>query len=146
MKAKVQTWLENIQNGNIKSKTTRILNYIIERSEFGDVDIYTMRIDLGISHQSLTAIISEFQDYGLVKVIDVVEIEGNYYSLFKYVTNKQERDKLVYERDKEKVLNWLKQGIVKYGSYCTPQVSDMLVKNHDRISKEHGTPVQLTLF
>ena len=113
MKAKVQTWLENIQNGNIRSKTTRILNHIIERSEFGDVEIYTMRMELGISHQSLTAIISTFQDYGLVKVTDVVEIEGNYYSLFKYVEDKKERDILVHERDREKVLNWLNYNHMK---------------------------------
>lgn len=146
MKAKVQTWLENIQNGNIRSKTTRILNHIIERSEFGDVEIYTMRMELGISHQSLTAIISTFQDYGLVKVTDVVEIEGNYYSLFKYVEDKKERDILVHERDREKVLNWLKQGIVKHHEYCSPQVLTMLNKNHDRIKGETGTAIQLTLF
>lgn len=146
MKAKVQTWLENIQNGNIRSKTTRILNHIIERSEFGDVEIYTMRMELGISHQSLTAIISTFQDHGLVKVTDVVEIEGNYYSLFKYVEDKKERDILVHERDREKVLNWLKQGIVKHHEYCSPQVLTMLNKNHDRIKGETGTAIQLTLF
>jgi hypothetical protein len=146
MKAKVMTWLTNIENGNINSKTEIILNYIIRESEFGGVDIHTMRIDLGIAHQSLTAILSILQDNGIVKVVDVIEIMNNHYSVFKYVTEKKERNYLSQEREREKVLNWLKQGFVKYDKYFSPEVSTMVSRNYTRIKKEQGTGVQLSLF
>lgn len=146
MKAKVKTWLANIENGNIHSKTEIILNYIIRETEFGGADIHSMRNELGIAHQTMTAIISILQDHGVVKVVDIIEHMNNHYSVFKYVDDPKERNYLSADREREKVLNWLKQGFVKYDKYFSPAVSDMVSRNYTRIKKEQGTGVQLTLF
>ena len=146
MKAKVKTWIANIENGNIKSNTEIILNFIIEESKFGGVDIHGMRCELGISHQSLTSILSVLQDYGVIKVIDKIEHLNNWYSVFKYVDDLKERNYLAADREREKVLNWLKQGFVKYDKYFSPAVSEMVNSNYSRIKTEQGTGIQLTLF
>jgi len=143
MKAKVETWIANIDNGNIKSNTEIILNCVFENK---NVNIYFMRIRLGISHQSLTSIMSTLQDYGIVKVTDKIEIKNNQYSVFSYVENLKERNYLAADREREKVLNWLKQGFIKYDKYFSPAVSEMVNSNYSRIKKEQGTGIQLTLF
>jgi hypothetical protein len=146
MEAKVKTWLHNIHNGNIKSKTQIILNCIYSESESGGIDTNSLRERLGIAHQTLTGIISTLQDNGLVKVIDVIEHMNNWYSVYQFVEDPIERVFLKNQREREKILNWLKQGIVKHADHCSPLFKKLLKNNYDEIQHGDASHIQLTLF
>lgn len=146
MKAKVRTWLENLNNGNIENKTQRILNCIHNETQYGGIDTYSLREKLKIPHQSLTGIISVLQDNGLVKVVDIIQFMNNHYSVYQFVIDPQERTFLKNDREREKILNWLKQGIVKHENHCSPLFKKVLQNNYDEIQHGDSLNIQLTLF
>ena len=99
MKAKVKTWLNQIESGMIASNTTRILNYIMHHSGH---TIWDMRSNLNISHQTLTGIISNLMDEGLVKASGDVEVDNSHYSRLFFVDDESERKHLIDIRRNEK--------------------------------------------
>jgi hypothetical protein len=108
MKAKVKTWLAQLESGAIKSKTVKILNYIKRNTEQNRfVSLVDMRENLGISHQSLTGILSTLCDEGLLFSESEIEYAGKYYSQFLYVSNEQTRKELRAQRLQEKFTHWL---------------------------------------
>lgn len=147
MEAKVKTWLYNIENGSIKNNTEIILNCIKKETEYGGIDTNSMREKLGIKHQTLTGRLSSIQDYGLIKVVDVIEHMNYWYSVYQFVEDEQERSYLMNQRQKEKVLNWLKQGIEKHDQLCTPLFKKQLIKNYNKIKNdEQGAKINLSLY
>jgi hypothetical protein len=113
MKPKIQTWLRQIELGNIKSNHAKVLNYLKKKETFSN--IHRMRIELNMAHQSLTATISILMDYGLIKSVgDGVVIRGNTYSEFMFVKEEWERELLQHMRKKEKFKQWLAKGIDDY--------------------------------
>lgn len=99
MKPKVKTWLNQIESGMISSNTTRILHYIMMND---GITILHMREDLLCSHQTLTAIISNLMDEGLVKSIGEIEVDGSHYSKLCYISNDVDRIKQIDKRKEEK--------------------------------------------
>jgi hypothetical protein len=148
MKARIETWLRNIENGNIRSKTERILDCIIRNGQKG-ISTDEMRSKLGIAHQTLTGVLSGLNDSGVIQVVGMhqnVENE-NFYSVYQFVSDPFERTKLQNYREREKVLAWLKKGIEDYEHFCTPIVSKVLYENYDKINRQSlSEPIQLTLF
>ena len=75
MKAKVKTWLRNIENGKIKNYTEQILNEIKNNTKKGfyglfekdGISTYELRNTTGISHQTLTSALSNLYDEGLIQ-------------------------------------------------------------------------------
>ena len=59
-------------------------------------------------HQSLTSCISILEDGGLVKVVGQIEKRNKYYSIYEFVYDEKERNKLMNNRHKEKFHAWLK--------------------------------------
>jgi transcription initiation factor IIE alpha subunit len=145
MKAKVKTWLTNLENGNIKSKTERILDAIV-RSKTVGIDTDDLRECLNISHQTVTAVLSALQDEGLVKVVNETQKGNSWYSIWVFVDLPQERQWLQYERERDKVITWLKRGLVEYEGWCTDEVKGMLKRNLFAIEEGVKEPVQLKLF
>lgn len=146
MKAKVKTWLRNVENGNINGKTEKVLSYIKNHS-VNEPNTYELRINLNMAHQTLTSIVSQLQDEGLVKAIDQIEIKGNWYTVYQFVEDQRERDFFIQYREKEKVMTWLKQGIVRFGEHCTPPFQKVLENNLANLKIEVLTEsIQLTLF
>ena len=77
MEAKVQTWLNNIASGNIRSKTERILECIMKSGAKG-ISTDEMRTGLGIAHQTLTGVLSILNDEGMIMVIGTQqELDSN---------------------------------------------------------------------
>lgn len=146
MKASKQTWLANIANGKIKSNTEVVLATIIDQTDTGGVDLLKLRVLTGIQHQTLTACLSKLHDEGLIKIIDVVEFMDNYYSVYVFVADPVEQKQLAHDREKEKILNWLKQGIVKFAESSTPEFKLMLMKNHNAICNSTNSMIELNLF
>ena len=112
MKVKVKNWLEQLNNGEIKSKTTRII-YEIHKHTFkgkGFTTIDELRKDLSMAHQTLTAIVSNIQDEGLIATYGEIENEsGCVFQKIRYAGH-EEREYLIRERRREKLSQWIKRG------------------------------------
>jgi len=80
MKAKVKTWLRNIENGKIKNYTEQILNEVKNNTKKGfyglfqkdGISTYELRNTTGISHQTLTSALSNLYDEGLIQSINQI--------------------------------------------------------------------------
>lgn len=108
MKAKVKTWLAQLESGAIKSKTVTVLDYIKKNSEnFRFVTLVDMRQELRISHQSLTGIISNMCDEGLIYGGFEIEHNGSYYTQFRFIFDEENRARIRQERLREKFTHWL---------------------------------------
>jgi len=112
MKVKVKNWLEQLNNGEIKSKTTRII-YEIHKHTFkgkGFTTIDELRKDLSMAHQTLTAIVSNIQDEGLIATYGEIQNEsGGIFQHIRYARH-EERENLIQERRREKLSQWIKRG------------------------------------
>ena len=126
MKAKVKTWIRNVENGMIKTATERVLTeiYNVRKTntdlfsfETTGIDMDTLRQKLGMAHQTLTSRLSELQDNGLIKVIGETQGHDSFYSIYAYVSDPEERDMLVEERKKEKFKQWLDRGLVEFWDF-----------------------------
>ena len=69
MKPKVKNWIEQLRSGNIKTNTTKLLLAIHTHTYKGRgyTHIHELRKELQMSHQSLTAILSNVMDEGMVE-------------------------------------------------------------------------------
>ena len=113
MKAKVETWLEQLRTGAIKSNIVRVLKYI-QDAGIGGTSIYEMRKTLGMSHQSLTAVISIIADEGLVFEAGVFQVESSWYTIYMFVANEDSRKEIALNRKREKFMQWLERGLNEY--------------------------------
>ena len=113
LRANAKTWIAQLLSGEIKSKKIKILEYIKKNPTTNikkpKTDIRTMCHKLGMVHQSLTSSISNLEDCGLIKVIGEIEDGGKYYSIYEYVKNDKEREKLMEARYKRKFQIWVKK-------------------------------------
>jgi len=111
MKPKVKTWIENIRNGNIKSKTETILFDIYQNTKKKTLtDVFRLRNELNFSHQTITAILSSLEDEGLIELKGETMHENNYYSKIRYA-HPDERKILVARRHKAKFDSWVNRGL-----------------------------------
>jgi len=106
-KAKIETYMANIQSGNIRTKSARILDYI-RRKPFCDID--EIRTNLQISHQTTTSVVSNFMDIGIVKIVGKRKIQKNVYSTLQIFTDYKEQSQVAQKRLEEKYQIWLRQG------------------------------------
>jgi DNA-binding MarR family transcriptional regulator len=112
MKPKVKTWLKQLNQGVIKSKTTQIIYEIHKHSYKGKgyTTIEELRTDLKMAHQTLTAIVSSIQDEGLIVTYgEVTNEQGSAFQKIRYA-RAEERDNLVRARRIEKLAQWIKRG------------------------------------
>jgi len=113
LRAKTKTWIAQLQSGKIESNKIKVLQYI-KRNPTTNIkkpktDIRTMCQKLGMVHQSLTSSLSNLEDMGLITVIGIIEDNSKYYSIFKYVDDEVEREKLMEARYKRKFQTWVKK-------------------------------------
>lgn len=123
-KAKLESWIKNLQNGNIKTKSLKILQFIKDNPK---CSLETIRNETGFPHQSVTGIISNFMDEGIVKFVGKVENKNGIYSLHEYVTDMAEMYSLKEQRNKEKMYNWAKYGLDRFYSLLTPETQNALI-------------------
>lgn len=123
MKAKVKTWIRNVENGMIKSTTERVLleiknvgksNTDLFTYQTTGIDTETLRNRLGMAHQTLTSRLSELQDNGLIKVIGEKQGDDSVYSVYTYVSDSIERETLAEARKKEKFAQWMDRGLNEF--------------------------------
>lgn len=111
MKPKVKNWLNQLNNGIVKSKTTLLIQRIHYHTYKGRgyTNIDELRKDLKMPHQTLTAILSTIQDEGLIKTWGEIVLEGTIYQKISYA-RQEEREVLIRQRRIEKLYQWIKRG------------------------------------
>lgn len=125
MKAKVETWLEQIRTGAIKSNLARVLKHIQDAGIHG-TSIYDMRETLGMSHQSLTATISQLADEGLLFEAGQFQVKTSWYTIYVYVSNEDARKEIAQKRRHEKFMQWLERGLNEYNDLMNSETKKHL--------------------
>jgi DNA-binding transcriptional ArsR family regulator len=136
MKAKVRTWVNNVENGYISNRTEYILSEIYKKTVAIKTDLFAagsgrvstdeLRESLKIPHQTLTAVLSQLQDEGLIYVAGEKEKGSECYSYWSYTFGNTKRLRLIDERKKEKFNAWIKRGLIEFNEYLSPQTLDEL--------------------
>jgi transcription initiation factor IIE alpha subunit len=112
--ASVKNWIKLMGTGELENKAVRILDYV---KAHPGTDIDTMRVQLDMPHQTITAIISNLMDAGLIKFQgERRKTNDNIYSILFFVEYQFERDQLKQKRLKEKFNLWIEKGLSDYTS------------------------------
>ena len=127
MKPKVKNWIEQLRSGNIKTNTTKLLLAIHTHTYRGrgSTHINELRKTLEISHQSLTAILSNVMDEGMVEDYGEIKVDDTFYSKLRY-TRPEDRDMRVELRRDKKYQDWLKRGIEEFNDKLPFELIDVL--------------------
>ena len=103
LESKTETWIRNLENGNIVSKTMIVLNYIKKHPY---TDINEIRTVCDMAHQTVTGCLSNIMDEGVVKMVGQREIKNSVYSTLLFVFSHDERIVLRRERAESKAIKW----------------------------------------
>lgn len=122
-KAKRDTYVKQVESGNLNSQTVRVLHYI-RYNPLTDTD--EMRTKLEMAHQSITAIISNLLDMGVITIVGEVKKRDNIYSMYRYIHEPHLQDEVAKERQKAKFKLWIKQGQETYGNLLSESLAKAL--------------------
>lgn len=132
MKAKTKTWIAQVESGNLKTNMAIVLDHIIKRNKNGlDSDIYNMRNQLRLPHQTLTGTMSLLADEGLIVEIGQMQIEGSTYTRWDYVTDETKRKIISHNRLVDKFNQWVKRGVEEYADLMSDNVKNELQEIND---------------
>ena len=106
-KAKIKTYMMQLQNGNIRGNQMECLDYIYKNQ---GATVHEMRTALAMAHQSLTPSISLLLDCGLIREIGQVKIKDSFYSKYEFEPDADKQDALATERLAEKFKQWKERG------------------------------------
>ena len=107
-KLSTETFIEQTQNGNIKSAKARVYRQL---KTLGPCTLIFLRVSMRMSHQTLTARLSELMDMGIVwqnernEFYITDKIQWNYYCDLRW---KQRRDKWLKVGEKEGFNDYIK--------------------------------------
>jgi len=118
--ASIKNWLKLMGTGEMENKSVRILDYV--KANPG-TDIDSMRVQLNMPHQTITALVSNLMDAGLIKFQgERRKTNDNVYSILFFVEHQFERDQLKQKRLKEKFNLWIDKGLSDYTSLMSSQM------------------------
>lgn len=105
-KAKVEVWLTNIENGKLESNNEIVLDKIVN---FEATDVYQLRRNLSIPHQSITSALSRLEDEGVIVANGIVRHNDIPYTRYVFVSepNRRNHHKLVRKTEKSKT--WIRR-------------------------------------
>lgn len=137
LSAKAETYLLQLENGNIKSNAVKVLNHIKTNVPR---DTNTIRAELRLTHQTLTATLSNLLDMGLIKIIGKKRREDSVYSIFQYVSSAGERLELRKARKRKKYEGLVKRLKTEFkeflnGDFEVEEVSEDLVTDEKVLRK-----------
>jgi len=110
MKANYKQYIENLNSGFIKSKTLKVLNYIKINP---NSTIFEMRMNMNISHQTLTSAISNLMDVGLIEINGQTKLgtPEKHYSIFVFQSDESKILNNINKRELEKIKLWIAKGL-----------------------------------
>jgi len=113
MKPKLNAYIKQVNSGELKTKKLRVIKSLNESPK----TIEYFRTVMGMSHQSVTAVLSILCDEGMVRMSSSSDAK---FSLFSLVGSEQEQDNLAKQRRSEKrelfIARGLKDGFLQYDS------------------------------
>ncbi len=109
-KASKETYVKQLNTGKPLADKERIKAYIKSNPY---THIHRMKIDLRISHQTLTARLSDLLDNGCIEVAMVSKVPRQSSLVSRFIIQENEDKKLSnrVSRLKEKKIKWLKKGL-----------------------------------
>lgn len=119
---KVKNWLRLMESGELRNKTVVVLRHIYIQ----DATIYHLRTSTGFPHQTLTAVLSNLMDAGLVVATGQILIGENYYSELSFVHDEFNREMFAEQRQKEKFRLWIKRGLEDFEDEMGPVLYNTL--------------------
>ena len=126
--ARIQTYLNQLESGNIDNKQVEVLAHIKQNP---GIDTDQLRDQLRMAHQSLTACISNLLDVGIISVIGQTEEEESMYSKYLYIEDTATRIKLQNERHYKKFRQWVKRGLKDFVEFIDENTLNQLIKEKD---------------
>ena len=137
--ASVETWLDQLNSGNLVHNTAKVLDYITVNSEFmRAVTIDDLRNDLKLLHPTATSCITALLDEGLIVCTGTIKKtygefkNDNYktrtstYSLYTSVNDLNERKRLKEARRLTKFTDWLSRGLEEFSEFLPEETKDKL--------------------
>jgi hypothetical protein len=121
--AKRETYVKQIESGNLNTQTSRVLHYI-RYNPLCDTD--ELRTKLEMPHQSLTAIVSNLLDIGVIAIVGEIGKRNQVYSVYRYIHEPHLQRMAEKERQEQKFKLWIKQGINMYGELMTESLIECL--------------------
>lgn len=115
-KAKIQTYMLQLQNGNIRGNQSEVLDYIWKHA---GCTIADLRRDLCMPHQTASSALSVLMDCGMVKEVGQEKIDDSVYSKLQFVPSSDEQDQLAIARNMEKFRSWAKKGLADFEGLLT---------------------------
>jgi hypothetical protein len=122
---KVANWLNQIRLGKTKSNTTKIIDFVY-RKQWEGTNVYQLRNELGMAHQTLTGTLSGIMDEGLIIAVGEVTIAGNTYSRLFIQVDPNDIARARTIRQREKFFDWCERGMKDFDSIIPPMVKMQL--------------------
>jgi len=123
----VHHWVALMESGELLTNTIRVLNHIKNNNH---TDIYEMRKDLELPHQTLTSRISNLMDEGLIDISGKSNHKDLEYSTFFYVVGAENQKIAKEKRLKEKYILWLEKGYKEYIPFMTSSLAMSFIFEH----------------
>jgi hypothetical protein len=160
MKPSVQTWIDQVESGNVKHNTAKVLKYVKEKTanyftrdlfnegQIVGVTITEIKSDLRLLHPTATSCITNLTDAGLIK--EIGQARETYtrndkertttYTLYTYVYDRNERNRLAKKRAFNKFSDWIDRGIKEFSDYLTDEDLETIkdIRNACSEIKEQG--------
>lgn len=138
-KAKRETYVKQVESGNLQSQTIRVLHYV-RYTPLCDTD--ELRTKLQMAHQSVTAVISNLLDLGLITIVGEITKRKQMYSQYRYIHEPNLQEQCARERKKEKFKMWIRQGQDTYGDLLSKGLQNALdmqeIIENDMFHEEYG--------
>lgn len=122
-KAKIQTYLLNLHNGNIRGNAMEVLEYIHRNS---GCTIADLRRELHMPHQTASSALSNLMDSGIVYDFGTEQIEDCVYSKLYFCHEAEKQDQLAFIRQEEKFRQWVKKGLKEFDDNMSLTLKDTL--------------------
>lgn len=106
MKPKIKTYLKYLQSGYIKTKTDLVIDIIRKNPR---ITIHDIRTQYKISHQTLTGIISNLMDDGLIYFCGEVKHGSSHFSMLMFEPDVESQKVRAQLRAVEKFRIWANQ-------------------------------------
>jgi len=123
----VHHWVALMESGELLTNTIRVLNHIKKNNH---TDIFEMRNDLKLPHQTLTSRISNLMDEGLIDISGKSNHKDLEYSTFFYVVGAENQKLAKEKRLKEKYILWLEKGYKEYIPFMTSSLAMSFIFEH----------------
>lgn len=124
--AKRKSFKDQNKSGKAKSQEKRIIGYF--EKKMNGVTICDLINDLGLLHQTVTGRITHLTDEGIIYVNGEKEQNNITYSTYSYVTDLEERERLMEQRKVEKYEHWLKSGLKNYAELMSNRLKNTIEK------------------